>query len=81
MIGLGPGDKQLIQLRAFSSYMKYTSFSHSFCNGHILRELTFAHEEDNSENAGYMLECLMDIKEIVDEAVTKGLECLPLIKR
>ncbi len=61
----------------WGAYMKYTSFSHSFCNGHILRELTFAHEEDNSENAGYMLECLMDIKEAVDEAKTKGLECLP----
>jgi transposase len=51
--------------------------SHSFCNGHILRELTFAQEEDHSEHAGTMIECLMEIKGCVDEAKAEAAGCLP----
>jgi len=60
----------------WGAYKKYPC-SHSFCNAHLLRELIFARDEDNSENAGHMIDCLMDIKEAGDEAKVEGAEFLP----
>lgn len=57
-------------------YKKYTC-SHGFCNSHLIRELIFARDEDESTSAGNMIECLMDIKGIVDDAKTQGSESLP----
>jgi transposase len=60
----------------WGAYRKYPC-SHSFCNGHLLRELIFAQDEDHSEHAGTMIECLMEIKGCVDEAKAYGAGCLP----
>jgi len=60
----------------WGAYKKYPC-SHSYCNGHLLRELVFARDEDNSVQAGAMLDCLMDIKRCVDDARTDGAEFLP----
>jgi transposase len=60
----------------WGAYKKYHC-SHSFCNGHLLRELIFARDEDHSENAGYMIECLLEVKEAVDDAKAGGSESLP----
>ncbi len=60
----------------WGGYKKYPC-SHSFCNGHLLRELIFARDEDSSKNAACMIDCLMDIKEVVDVAKAEGPESLP----
>lgn len=59
----------------WGAYKKYPC-SHSYCNGHLLRELIFARDEDHSIHAGAMIECLMEIKGCVDDAKVDGAACL-----
>lgn len=49
------------------SYFKYNC-KHGLCNAHHLRELTFVYEEQGQVWAKHMIDCLLDIKEAVDEA-------------
>ena len=50
-------------------YFKYHC-NHSLCNAHHLRELIFLHEQHDQQWAKEMMDCLVDIKESVDEAKT-----------
>ena len=41
---------------------------HGLCNAHHLRELIFVHEQHQQDWADHMIDCLLDIKEVVDHA-------------
>jgi len=49
-------------------YWTYEDCAHGLCNAHHLRELTFLHEEQQQAWAKNMIDCLLKIKETVDEA-------------
>lgn len=61
----------------WGAYMKYPC-NHAFCNAHIVRELIFAHEEDNCEFAKRMIDCILEIKEAVDNEKEREGESLPV---
>ena len=49
-------------------YWTYEACAHGLCNAHHLRELIFLHEEQQQVWAKNMIDCLLKIKETVDEA-------------
>ncbi len=57
--------------RAIHDFWKpYFGYScrHGLCNAHHLRELIFVHEQYQQDWADRMIDCLVDIKETVDQA-------------
>jgi len=50
----------------YASYYKYTECNHFQCAAHILRELTYLHEEMNQDWAKDMKELLLEAKELRD---------------
>lgn len=42
--------------------------AHGLCNAHHLRELIFVHEQHRQNWAGAMINCLLDIKEAIEQA-------------
>jgi len=56
----------------YSSYFGYAQCNHGLCNAHHLRELTFIHEHYQQGWAQAMIDCLLDIKQVVDEAKVRG---------
>jgi transposase len=55
------------------SYYAYLECTHLLCNAHHLRELTYAAEQYAQKWPTQLIECLLDIKNAVEEAVNKGL--------
>ncbi|MFW6367314.1 MAG: IS66 family transposase [bacterium] len=51
----------------WKSYFGYNCL-HGLCNAHHLRELTFVHEQHQQDWADHMSDCLLDIKDAVDQA-------------
>ena len=49
-------------------YWTYEDCAHGLCNAHHLRELIFLHEEQQQIWAKNMIDCLLKIKETVDES-------------
>jgi transposase len=49
----------------WASYLEL-SCGHGLCNGHILRELTFVHEELHQSWAGALHKLLLEMKQVVD---------------
>lgn len=47
-------------------YLDYPCF-HALCNGHLLRELTFVHEQHGEKWADRMIELLIEIKKKIEE--------------
>jgi len=57
--------------RAVHDFWKpYFGYSclHGLCNAHHLRELIFVHEQHQQQWADHMIDCLLDIKDVVDQA-------------
>ena len=52
----------------WTPYFTYEDVMHSLCNAHILRELTFVHEQYGQEWAETMAEFLLNVKNEVDQA-------------
>jgi transposase len=55
----------------WKAYLAYRC-SHSFCCAHLLRELIFLYEVQNQRWAEKMIDCLLDMKEAVEQAEEKG---------
>jgi transposase len=49
-----------------SSYYRFKRIAHFLCNAHLLRELTYLHEEMDQLWAGKMIELLVDAKDLSD---------------
>lgn len=50
------------------SYFLYENIAHGLCNAHILRDLTFVHEQYEQEWAKEMMEYLLNVKNEADQA-------------
>ena len=48
-------------------YFRYSCL-HGLCNAHHLRELVFVHQQHQQDWADRMIDCLLDIKQAVDQA-------------
>ena len=56
----------------WESYQSFENCEHAFCNGHHLRELVRAIEQDDAQWAREMKHLLLDIKTTVDTAKDEG---------
>ncbi len=64
-IGILPDFKGVSVHDFWKPYEKYDC-SHAYCNAHLIRELTFAHENMKQKWASKMISLIFDIKEKVD---------------
>jgi len=72
-IGILPDFKGVSVHDFWKPYEKYDCF-HAYCNAHLIRELTFAHENLKQKWASKMIDLLIDIKEKVDQSEDKFLK-------
>ncbi len=75
-IGILPDFTGILTHDHFKSYYKYTQCTHSLCNAHHARELTYLFEEEGSIWARRMYVLLMEAKSIVDQAKASKLKSL-----
>lgn len=61
---------------AWTSYFGYSGCKHALCNAHLLRELTFIHEQMHQPWAAQMIELLLAMKQAVEAAKSAGDSCL-----
>ena len=66
-VGILPEYQGTVIHDCWSPYFHY-SFKHGICNAHILRELTFAHEEDNQPFAQELKTLMLRILKVVNRA-------------
>ena len=72
-IGILPDFKGVSVHDFWKSYEKYDC-SHAYCNAHLIRELTFIHENLKQKWAHEMINLILDIKERVDNSEEGFLE-------
>jgi len=58
------------------SYYTYLECTHLLCNAHHLRELIYAAEQYEQVWPTQLIQCLLDIKNAVEEALNKDLSSL-----
>jgi transposase len=58
----------------WNPYFGYDQCDHALCNAHHLRELIFVLEQHHQDWAQEMIDCLLDIKTLVDERKAEGLK-------
>ena len=66
-IGILPGFTGRAVHDFWKPYFGY-SCHHGLCNAHHLRELIFVHEQHQQDWADHMIDCLLDIKDAIDQA-------------
>ena len=71
-IGILPKFKGVSVHDFWKPYEKYDC-SHAYCNAHLIRELTFVHENLQQEWASEMIDLIFHIKEKVDESEENAL--------
>lgn len=69
-IGILPAFKGRAIHDFFQSYYQYGCY-HGLCNAHLLRELIFLYEVQDQKWADQMIDCLLDMKDAVEEAKEK----------
>jgi transposase len=74
--GILPNYKGIAVHDHWEPYNSYENCAHAFCNGHHLRELTRAYEQDGASWAKEMKELLLEIKGEVDHAKSSGKKAL-----
>lgn len=65
-IGFVPAYRGIAVHDAWQSYFTYTNCQHALCNAHILRELTYLHEQEGQEWANHFHHLLVQMKREVD---------------
>lgn len=66
-IGIIPAFKGVSVHDFWKPYEKY-GCAHAYCNAHLIRELTFIHENMKQNWASKMIDLILDIKEKVDQS-------------
>lgn len=66
-IGILPDFRGTAVHDRWPTYMRYEDCEHGFCNAHIVRELTFFHEEQKQRWAGNLKEVLFDAKRLSEK--------------
>ncbi len=65
-MGLLPLFRQNLVHDFLSSYYIFTNCDHFLCNAHLLRELTYIHEEMNQQWSADMIKLMLEAKELSD---------------
>ena len=65
-MGLLPRFRGCLVHDFLGAYYRFVNCDHSLCNAHLLRELTYIHEEMNQQWAADMIELLLEAKELSD---------------
>jgi transposase len=80
-IGILPGYQGVSVHDGWKPYRTYTQCRHALCNIHHLRELTFVEEEYQQTWAKELKGLLLEMKEAVAQARTRGAAALPAAER
>ncbi len=65
-MGLLPQYRGCLVHDFLSAYYRFTNCDHFLCNSHLLRELTYIHEEMNQQWAADMIKLMLEAKELSD---------------
>lgn len=66
-MGILPAFKNLLVHDCLGAYFTFTDCRHSLCNPHLLRELTYLHEQLDQTWAGEMIDLILRAKNLSDQ--------------
>jgi transposase len=71
-LGILPHFRNLLVHDCLAAYFTFTECRHSLCNPHLLRELTYLHEELDQNWAGEMIEVILRAKSLADRELERA---------